>query len=53
MTELLYLRDALAKTTTATVTGVEDSAIVLSQTVLYATGGGQPYDTGTMNWDGG
>ncbi|MFV1991064.1 MAG: alanyl-tRNA editing protein, partial [Acidimicrobiales bacterium] len=23
------------------------------QTVLYATGGGQPYDTGTINWDGG
>ncbi|MFV1990571.1 MAG: alanyl-tRNA editing protein [Acidimicrobiales bacterium] len=51
MTELIYLRDALARTTAATVTAVEDSAVILDRTVLYATGGGQPHDTGILSWD--
>jgi misacylated tRNA(Ala) deacylase len=27
--------------------------VVLDQTLLYAEGGGQPYDTGVLRWDGG
>lgn len=50
MTELLYLSDAYAKSATAQVVAHEDGAIVLDRTVLYATGGGQPHDTGTVTW---
>jgi misacylated tRNA(Ala) deacylase len=32
---------------------VTDSGIVLSRTVFYARGGGQPGDTGVLRWDGG
>jgi misacylated tRNA(Ala) deacylase len=53
MTELLYLKDAFATSTTATVTSADDGVIVLDQTILYATGGGQPHDTGKIAWDGG
>jgi Ser-tRNA(Ala) deacylase AlaX len=35
------------------VTDVTDSGIVLSRTVFYARGGGQPGDTGVLRWDGG
>ncbi|HSJ28103.1 MAG TPA: alanyl-tRNA editing protein [Acidimicrobiia bacterium] len=35
------------------VTEVTDSGIVLSRTVFYARGGGQPGDTGVLVWDGG
>ncbi len=32
---------------------VTDSGIVLSRTVFYARGGGQPGDTGLLKWEGG
>lgn len=54
MKELLYYQDAMQLEFTATVvrTGIEDDGrqyVVLSNTAFYPTGGGQPYDTGTLN----
>jgi len=54
MKELLYYQDAMQREFTATVvrTGIEDDGrqyVVLSNTAFYPTGGGQPYDTGTLN----
>jgi misacylated tRNA(Ala) deacylase len=48
MTEALYLRDAYRQECEAVVTAVRDGAVALDQTVFYATGGGQPHDTGTL-----
>ena len=47
-TELLYLTDAYQTKVDATVVDVRDDAVALDRTVLYPTGGGQPYDTGTL-----
>jgi len=54
MTELLYLADAYLAQTNATVEAVHagENFVVLNRTVFYATGGGQPHDTGTLAWDG-
>src|SRR5262249_25724967 len=49
LTELLYLRDADLGEFTATVTAVDDARVALDQTAFYATGGGQPHDTGTID----
>jgi len=51
-TELLYLRDAYATTTSARVVEVDDRRVALDRTVLYPTGGGQPHDTGVLRWSG-
>ena len=49
MTELLYLNDSYRCTFDATVASIaDDCSIVLDQTAFYATGGGQPHDTGTL-----
>lgn len=55
MTERLYLSDAYLRTTTARVEAVEPDPeggdrhrIRLDRTVMYATGGGQPHDTGHL-----
>lgn len=50
MTELLFLHDAYLRTFDATVTAVdpEGGRIALDRTAFYATGGGQPHDTGTL-----
>ncbi len=53
MTHRLYLQDAYCREFDATVTGVEENAVMLDQTAFYATGGGQPHDTGTITWEGG
>jgi misacylated tRNA(Ala) deacylase len=53
MTHRLYLHDAYCREFDATVTGVEENTVTLDQTAFYATGGGQPHDTGTMTWEGG
>jgi misacylated tRNA(Ala) deacylase len=49
-TELLYLRDAYLRQFDASVTAVDATArrVALDRTAFYATGGGQPYDTGTL-----
>ena len=54
MTELLYHTDAYLRECTATVVAHASSGdgVILDQTVLYATSGGQPHDTGTLHADG-
>jgi misacylated tRNA(Ala) deacylase len=46
--DLLFLRDAYLKTFTAKVTAVDGSRVALDRTAFYATGGGQPHDTGRL-----
>jgi misacylated tRNA(Ala) deacylase len=48
VTEALYLRDAYLQTFDAVVTDVREAAVALDRTAFYATGGGQPHDTGTL-----
>ena len=52
-TELLYLTDAYQRSARAEVTHVDGTRVALDRTVFYPTGGGQPYDTGTLTWPGG
>jgi misacylated tRNA(Ala) deacylase len=52
-TELLYLHDAYLTDAGSRVTAVDGHRVALDRTVFYATGGGQPHDTGTLAWDGG
>ena len=48
MTELLFLRDAYLTDFDATVTAVDGADVCLDRTAFYATGGGQPHDTGRL-----
>ena len=47
-TDQVYLRDAYQTAVEAMVVAVRDEAVALDQTVFYATGGGQPHDTGKL-----
>ena len=47
-TDLLFLRDAYLQEATALVLEVRENAVVLDRTIFYATGGGQPHDTGSL-----
>lgn len=48
MAELIFREDAYARSCEATVTAVDARGIRLDRTVFYATGGGQPGDTGVL-----
>jgi misacylated tRNA(Ala) deacylase len=48
MTDLLYLRDASIRRFTACVAEVDGDRVRLDRTAFYATGGGQPHDTGRL-----
>jgi misacylated tRNA(Ala) deacylase len=47
-TDLLFLRDAYLRAFDAVVTAVDDERVALDRTAFYATGGGQPHDTGLL-----
>src|SRR5687767_2119449 len=49
-TDLLYLRDAQLRTFDANVVEIDADGrrIALDRTAFYATGGGQPHDTGSL-----
>jgi misacylated tRNA(Ala) deacylase len=47
-TEELFRSDSYLAHCSATVTAVSDSAVYLTRTVFYPTGGGQPGDTGVL-----
>ena len=52
MTTPLYLQDAYQTRAAGTVTGItEQGGIILDQSLFYATSGGQPGDSGILNWD--
>jgi misacylated tRNA(Ala) deacylase len=54
MTEFVFRTDSYARTLPATVTAITpEGGIVLDRTIFYATSGGQPNDTGTIEWDNG
>ncbi len=54
MTELLFRTDAYLAEATAIVTAhTPEGGIVLDRSVFYATGGGQPGDSGVLDWAGG
>ena len=52
MTETLFRDDSYIRDCDATVTSVEEDAIILDRTVFYPMGGGQPGDVGTIAWNG-
>jgi misacylated tRNA(Ala) deacylase len=54
MTELLYQTDSYLKEFTAKVTHSlsDKNAFILNQTAFYPGGGGQVYDTGSIEFDG-
>jgi misacylated tRNA(Ala) deacylase len=52
MTVEIAPTDAYATETSATVTDVSSEGVVLDRTVFSSRGGGQPGDTGVLEWDG-
>jgi misacylated tRNA(Ala) deacylase len=54
MTELLFREDAYLTEAEAEVVGhTPEGGIILDKSLFYATGGGQPGDSGTLIWEGG
>jgi misacylated tRNA(Ala) deacylase len=54
MTEPLFLTDPYRKTAAGRVTGLTgEGGIRLDRSIFYAQGGGQPGDSGTLEWAGG
>ena len=53
-TDVIYLRGAQCRAFDAAVAAVDDDGrVALYATAFYATGGGQPHDTGALAWEGG
>ncbi|MEL7099112.1 MAG: alanyl-tRNA editing protein [Pseudomonadota bacterium] len=53
MTEMLFRDDAYLREASATVIAhTAEGGIVLDRSVFYPTGGGQPGDSGTVDWAG-
>jgi len=54
MTEMLFRDDPYLREASATVAALTaEGGIVLDRTVFYPTGGGQPGDSGVLDWSGG
>ena len=54
MTEQLFLADPYRKSAQGEVVALTDEGgIVLDRSIFYARGGGQPGDSGTLDWSGG
>jgi len=54
MTELLFRSDAyLAQAPAVVLAHTPEGGLVIDRSVFYATGGGQPGDSGHLVWDGG
>ena len=53
MTAELFREDSYLEECEATVTAAGDDVVVLDRTVFYPLGGGQPGDTGTLQWGSG
>ncbi|MEM7598061.1 MAG: alanyl-tRNA editing protein [Pseudomonadota bacterium] len=54
MTVLLFHQTPYAREAQARVTGhTSEGAILVDRSIFYATGGGQPGDSGRITWDGG
>lgn len=53
MTRLLFRDDAYLREAEATVTGhTAEGGILIDASIFYATGGGQPGDSGWLHWEG-
>jgi len=52
VTELLYLHDGYLREFDATITAVDGRDVSLDRTAFYPGGGGQPADTGVLEWHG-
>lgn len=53
-TTQLFMEDAYRKSAPGTVLRLTDEGgVVLDASLFYAQGGGQPGDSGTLDWEGG
>jgi misacylated tRNA(Ala) deacylase len=52
LTKEIFRKDAYQKSCQATVTAIDEQGIQFDQTVFYPAGGGQPGDTGTIDFNG-
>jgi misacylated tRNA(Ala) deacylase len=53
MTEPLFVAEPYRKSATARVIAqTDEGGLILDRTIFYARGGGQPGDSGTLDWEG-